>query len=179
MTVFSSTEKNGKNQKKEVHKPSAFRNDGLRRARRRGKERQALRVRQSLAESVRVRSRFNTPAPWRVRRIQTLRAFRRTQGRPEGRCLSIFQNWKSQNVQNGSSESAASVTDGHQIGRKMRPNPVQIRGKNGKNREKIAKHAHTDVKILACWVQGWFLSMSLAPFGAFLGPSWEPKIDEK
>ena len=91
------------------------------------------------------------------RRIQTLRAFRRTQGRPEGRCLSIFQNWKSQNVQNGSSESAASVTDGHQIGRKMRPNPVQIRGKNGKNRKKIAKHAHTDVKILACWVQGWFL----------------------
>ena len=71
------------------------------------------------------------------RRIQTLRAFRRTQGRPEGRCLSIFQNWKSQNVQNGSSESAASVTDGHQIGRKMRPNPVQIRGKNVKNREKI------------------------------------------
>ena len=113
------------------------------------------------------------------RRIQTLRAFRRTQGRPEGRCSSVFQNWKSQNVQNGSSETAASVTDGHQIGRKMRPNPVQIRGKNGKNREKIAKHAHTDVKILACWVQRWFLPMSPVPFRAFLGSSWEPKIDKK
>ena len=74
--------------------------------------------------------------------IQTLRAFRRTQGRPEGRCLSIFQNWKSQNVQNGSSESAASVTDGHQIGRKMRPNPVQIQGKNDKWRENCKTCSH-------------------------------------
>ena len=74
-------------------------------------------------------------------------------------------------------ESAASVTDGHQIGCKMRPTPVQIWGKNCKNWDKFTKHAHTVVKILAGWVQGWFLPMRVVPFGAFLGPSWEPKID--
>ena len=57
LTVFSSTEKNGKNRKKDARIRHVFRNDGLRRARRRGKERQALPVRQGfLLES-------HTPAP--------------------------------------------------------------------------------------------------------------------
>ena len=43
LTVFSSTEKNEKKTKKEVNRPVLIRNDGLRRVRRRGKERQALR----------------------------------------------------------------------------------------------------------------------------------------
>ena len=59
LTVFSSTEKNGKKPKKGGYMPATFRNDGLRRARRRGKERQALRVRQG------VRTGFGTPTPRR------------------------------------------------------------------------------------------------------------------
>ena len=51
------TKKNKTKQKKEAYRRAAFRNVGLRRARRRGKERQALPVRQGFSLG------SNTPAP--------------------------------------------------------------------------------------------------------------------
>ena len=60
LTVFSSTEKNGKKPKKGPSMRVLFRNDGLRRVRRRGKERQALRE-----TGIGVRQGSNTPAPRR------------------------------------------------------------------------------------------------------------------
>ena len=64
-TVFSTTEKNVKKMKKEAYKPAAFRNDGPGRARRRGKERQALRVRHGFLDWVQ-----HASTPVGVRRIQ-------------------------------------------------------------------------------------------------------------
>ena len=57
LTVFSSTEKNEKKPKKEANLRVLEQNDGPRRARRRGKERQALQARPGFSLE------FDTPAP--------------------------------------------------------------------------------------------------------------------
>ena len=82
LTVFSSTEQNGKNPQKDPNLRAAFRNDGPRRARRRGKERQALPVRHGFSLG------SNTPAP-----LSGYGEFRMLRGPPPLQ-LKVWASWE-------------------------------------------------------------------------------------